>query len=345
MTSSPQDQSTGIPGVSMEPNGVELPVEATGHTHPIIPEFLLTDEEQDDECDAATGEDLARELERFPGYRVLRELRPRTTFASAEHIPLLHGVVADIETTGLDPHRAEIIEVAFLPFTFTVDGEVVATRTPYQGLRQPATPLPPAVTRLTGLTDATLSGTCIPPDAIDQFLGSPAIVIAHNAAFDRPFLERLCPRLADMAWACSLTQVDWRGEGAPGSRLNDLAYWHGAFFRTHRALDDCRALLEILARPLPSTGAPALAALLQASRRPTMRVWAVGAAFEARELLRSSGYRWHPGDRGGRRAWAKEVGPDELDSELAFLTSFFFDGHVSPVVEELNAFRRFSTRA
>lgn len=40
----------------------------------------------------------------------------------------------------------------------------------------------------------------------------------------------------------------------------------------HRAVDDCHALLEILDLVLPTTGAPALALLLETVRKPTVRI-------------------------------------------------------------------------
>ena len=39
------------------------------------------------------------------------------------------------------------------------------------------------------------------------------LVIAHNAAFDRPFLERRLPIFAEKHWACSRFDVDWKASG------------------------------------------------------------------------------------------------------------------------------------
>ena len=45
----------------------------------------------------------------------------------------------------------------------------------------------------------------------------------------------------------------------------------GFFHQAHRAVDDCHALLEVLGFELPTTGAPALALLLETARKPTLR--------------------------------------------------------------------------
>lgn len=59
-------------------------------------------------------------------------------------------------------------------------------------------------------------------------VASTAIVIAHNAAFDRPFCERIWPIFAAKPWACSLREVGWKAEGFEGTKLRDIAAGHGA---------------------------------------------------------------------------------------------------------------------
>ncbi len=72
-----------------------------------------------------------------------------------------------------------------------------------------------------------------PPDAV--------LVIAHNAGFDRRFLEKLAPGFALKAWACSQSQIDWEGEGIEGTRLSYLVAGAGYFYDKHRAVNDCLA--------------------------------------------------------------------------------------------------------
>lgn len=300
---------------------------------------------KDAECAADLGpEALAAIVDATPGYRVLREIASRTEFTTAGCRSVLRGIVVDVETTGLDPRRDEVIAIGMVPFKYTPDGDVISAAESFSAFRQPTCPIPAAVTRLTGITDATVDGLKISADAVDQFIDGEPLMIAHNASFDRPFIEAICPRAARLPWACSLTQVDWLAEGFVGARLHDLAHHHGTFFRSHRAVDDCRALLEILSKPLPETGVTALAALLQAARRPTFRISARGAPFDTRNLLKASGYRWNPGEDGRARAWWKEVAVDKLQEELRFLSEFFFDGLVDPLVEEVDAYTRFSAR-
>jgi hypothetical protein len=110
-----------------------------------------------------------------------------------------------------------------------------------------------------------------------------ALVIAHNAGFDRRFLERLIPGFANNAWACSINEIDWAAEGISGTKLFYLLAQYGLFHDGHRAGSDCLALLEILARPLPITGRLGLEQLLVNARCPTVRIWAEYAPFDYKD--------------------------------------------------------------
>ena len=47
---------------------------------------------------------------------------------------------------------------------------------------------------------------------------------------------------------------------------------------------------------------------------PTVRLWAIRAAFETKEVLRARGYRWMPEMRNGiERSWWTDVEPDEAE--------------------------------
>jgi hypothetical protein len=50
-------------------------------------------------------------------------------------------------------------------------------------------------------------------DHLTAFASDAAIIIAHNAAFDRKFAERYWPVFAVKPWACSVNQIEWRAHG------------------------------------------------------------------------------------------------------------------------------------
>ncbi|MFC7611354.1 3'-5' exonuclease [Teichococcus aestuarii] len=302
-------------------------------------------------CDAtdqpspAALEAMAATLEASGRYRVLRRVEPCVTIAPPPGTPTRLGLLLDLETTGLDPEQDEIIELAMLPFTYGLDGTLYGVGEPFSRLRQPSRSIPPAVTSLTGLTDDMVAGHRIDPEEVARFIAPAALVVAHNARFDRRFAERFCEAFAAKPWACSLAQVDWAAEGFEGTRLGYLAMRCGLFFGGHRALHDCEATLAILARPLPNTGVTGLARLLETARQPSWRIWAVEAPFEAKDRLKARGYRWNGEATAGQpRARYTDVPEALQQAELSFLWQEVYGREVDLPRQRLTAQERFSER-
>jgi DNA polymerase-3 subunit epsilon len=208
---------------------------------------------------------MANALEHSGDYRVLRRLVPR-----ALSKPPLDGskiaVLLDFETTGLDTAKDEVIELGMIKFTYSDRGEITAVVDTFSSFNQPSTSIPPDVIALTGITDEMVTGQRIDPDAVSSFVSHANIVIAHNANFDRKFAERGWPIFIEKCWACSAQEIEWRRYGFDGSRLAYLLAGAGYFHDAHRAVEDCQAQLEILARQLPETNTTALAVLLERSK-------------------------------------------------------------------------------
>jgi DNA polymerase-3 subunit epsilon len=217
---------------------------------------------------------MAEALIRSGDYRVLRRLVPRSTSVpSIDHVSRT-GVVLDVETTGLDQQKDEIIELGMVKFDYLPDGRIAGLRDVFTSFNEPSGPIPAEVTVLTGITAEMVAGQRIDEAAVSSFVADAVIVIAHNAGFDRKFAERYWPIFERKAWGCSATEIEWRRHGFEGSRLGYLLNGAGFFHQAHRAVDDCHALLEILASELPTIGASALAVLLDQARKKTIRVWA-----------------------------------------------------------------------
>jgi DNA polymerase III subunit epsilon len=290
-------------------------------------------------------ESLASRLEESGDYRVLRRLKERDLFSVDDGNQKRIGLILDVETTGLDPMRDEIIELAMLKFDYGSDGSVFRVLDQFSRLREPTVAIPIEITKLTGITSEMVAGTTITQEEIEHFASSAAVVIAHNAGFDRRFVERAFPVFNTKHWACSMSQVDWEQEGFDGTKLGYLLGGCGMFHDGHRADEDCRALLEILSRPLPSTGEIALKRLLDTARKPTMRVWAENAPFDFKDSLKARGYRWNDGSDGRLRSWWSDLHPDALEGELAFLRAEIFQYDADIPVRHVTAVDRFSDRA
>ena len=155
--------------------------------------------------------DIIKTLERSGDYRVLRRLKPRDEFETVSPgQELKMGVLIDLETTGLDTTLDEVIELGLVKFAYLPDDRVAHVVDTFGAFNEPTRPIPPEVTELTGITAAMVAGHCIDSTAVAAFISDAVIVIAHNAAFDRPIAERYWPEFVDKAWACWANQIEWR---------------------------------------------------------------------------------------------------------------------------------------
>lgn len=294
---------------------------------------------QDADLEAA-----ARKLEASGHYRVLRRLERFTRLTAGDIAGARLGLVLDLETTGVDPRRDEIIEFAMVPFHYDADGRVLTVGEAFSRLRQPREPVSEEITRITGITNVMLEGTSVTEAEVAAFAAPAALIIAHNAGFDRRFAEAFSPGLSMKPWACSMSQVDWKAHGFEGTKLSYLATQCGFFHDGHRGEIDCHATLEVLATPLPS-GRTALAHLLETARRSSFRIWAENSPFDLKDVLKARGYRWN-GDPGpAPRAWYVDVDEADRDAEIDFLRREIYRGEIDPLVRRITAFERFSERA
>ena len=290
-------------------------------------------------------EAMAEQLRASGEYRVQRRLQPRSCLYDSQGMPTRLGLFVDVETTGLDPQNHEIIELAMIPFSYLPDGQICDIDPAFEQFSEPSSPIPPAITRLTGITDKMVAGHRIDLDAVRSLVNRAALVVAHNADFDRRFLERLSDAFVLKPWACSMSQVDWVEEGHEGVKLAYLAAGAGFFYSRHRAAHDCRAAIELLATPLPTSGVPAMRRLLENARRPSWRIWAENSPFDQKEVLKARGYRWNGNDNSNPRAWYIDVDDGLQDTEIAFLRKEIYLRDVELLVREITAFNRFSDRA
>ena len=151
-------------------------------------------------------------------------------------------VLVDIETTGFDPGRDALIEIA----AALMRGPEVVER--FHTMVDPGRPVPPEIVQLTGIDDAALAGAPPPEKAaldLAEFAAGRALV-AHNAPFDRSFLERLAgPSRFGGPWLDTLQLSLLAFPRLSSHRLCDLAEAFGAHVPSHRAADDVEALATV----------------------------------------------------------------------------------------------------
>ena len=201
------------------------------------------------------------------------------------------AAVVDVETTGLCPVEDKVIELAVRRFRFDPDGYIVEIGRSWSWREDPGEPISEEVFQITGLTDQDLIGRRIDDRLATEIIGAADLVIAHNAAFDRPMIEKRLTGLPQLPWACSCREIDWAEAGFEGRSLGWLCAQAGWFFDAHRAEGDVDALIQLLCHERPD-GRPFMWELDRKSSGNTWLVEAVGSAFATKDALRRRGYRW-----------------------------------------------------
>ena len=203
--------------------------------------------------------------------------------------------IVDCETTGLDEEHDEVIELAIA--LRTVDRRTGMRDGPIEArswLREPSRPIGTEAQAVSGITPEMVRGRSIGPEAA-QMLGKADYVIAHNASFDRPLIERALGR-TDSRWLCSMRELDWNDHPVLGRSLVALCASYGAAFVPHRAGADVQALGWLLAQSAPGQDR-AMAKLLAHADDPTLIFGFVTPGFPGESVvkgMKSAGLRWNP---------------------------------------------------
>ena len=202
--------------------------------------------------------------------------RTRLTHAALLEGPLGQTCVAlDLETTGLDAQRDNIIEFGAVKFR---GPEVIDT---FECLVNPYQPLPPFVQRLTGITQRELDAS--PPfnaiaDQISEFVGA-APIIGHNVSFDTGFLARQGITFSGQSydtWDLAAAILPSCTEYSLPRLCRFLNVKHR---RPHRALADAEATHAVLMALMEHVLGldPSVAASIQ--RLAAQGRWSTGALF------------------------------------------------------------------
>lgn len=290
-------------------------------------------------------EALAHQLDETGEFKVLRRFRPRRSYGELDGgEDSRSALFVDVETTGLQWMSDRIIEFAGVPFTFGASsGRITSVGTPFVSLEDPGRPIPPEIVRLTHITDEMVAGRRIDDEQVGALAEQANLVIAHNAKFDRPFVEARFPVFADKPWACSINDVPWEAHGLTSVKLGWLLMEHaGLYFRAHRAEDDCSASIHVLATPFADDGSLPMRHLLESSRRGSILVRAVNSPFDTKDLLKARGYQWDSGTPERTKAWQKDVNEGALEGELAWLNDAIYKGRGRPETRKLTARTRYS---
>jgi ATP-dependent DNA helicase DinG len=153
----------------------------------------------------------------------------------------------DIETTGVQPGEDEIIDIGYYQF----EGTNLVKK--YSSLVKSTLPISPFITKLTGITKEMCQRAPVLDHVLPELLELEGHdLLAHNAAFEKSFLERYFDKIAitDQPREKYIDSIPFLAllfPGQPSLGLESfLQQWNIADKEEHRGLSDARDLLKVL---------------------------------------------------------------------------------------------------
>ena len=181
----------------------------------------------------------------------------------------LDAVVIDTETTGLDPRKAWIVEIAAVQL---VAGRL-QPKAAFRRLLNPGEPIPKPAIGIHGIDDPAVADAPAFADIwpeLSSFIGG-AVVIGHALGFDLAVLKRECeragigwtrPHILDTRLLAEVAEPDLAGYS-----LDSLAAWLGIEITDrHSALGDALACARIFLALLPKLREGGIRTLAEAER-------------------------------------------------------------------------------
>jgi DNA polymerase-3 subunit epsilon len=162
-------------------------------------------------------------------------------FLGTSHINEIPFVVVDVETSGNKPLLHQIIEIGIVKLQHN---EITDQ---FHSFLNPGHPIPPDITKITGITDQDVADAPTFDQIADKILPilNSGVFVAHNVQFDYRFVQKSLYIAGHRWFAPKLCTVQLSRKvlpHLPRHNLDALAqYFHIKIPHRHRALDDARA--------------------------------------------------------------------------------------------------------
>ena len=241
--------------------------------------------------------------------------------------------VIDIETTGLDSQRDEIIELGICIAEYSNYYGVVNITEFWSLLEQPSKAISPEITKITGITDEHVAGCRIDDQFVSDALSGVDFIIAHNASFDRKFFDKRFPHLANLKWSCSMTETDWRSRGYETKALRYLLMDNGFFFDGHRAGIDAIATAWLM-----RCDWDAFRDVKDSAFRDNYTVRVIGNSFAIKDELKGVGMSFTDCKVNGKHWFISGLGLVEREEIIGYVKSL---GHTNIKYEVVTPFERY----
>lgn len=201
------------------------------------------------------------------------------------------ALVLDTETSGLSPEKDQIVELACA--LFHVESRQIlgsfSCLLPFEGETLETEKITGISKEMTRLVPLIVGAHFF--DIFQACWSQSDVVIAHNAEFDRGFIERFYPQFPKKRWVCSYREIE---HSVPAGKIVHMCADLGIpIAGAHRALNDVLMLCEILK----------LNQDLELYLSPDAKRYQVQAkvSFEQKDLAKNAGFQWDA----NKRIWVK----------------------------------------
>ena len=243
----------------------------------------------------------------------------------------------DLETTGTDKKEDKIIEIALKCIELNKsDGSDMNVIDAYESFQDPNMSIPEDATKVNGITDDMVKGQSIDWNVVESIFNTSQLIVAHNASFDRAFMDQSLEVSKHKIWACSINDINWDARGFISFKQETLCINHGFYYDSHRAMNDIDALIHLLIHPSYADNKP-VAELIKNAKQNLCRIDALFSKYEYKDILRKNGYRWHDPNNGKKdeKCWRKFIHPDDKDSEYLWITKNVYNNQFQGRIVEI----------
>ena len=209
----------------------------------------------------------------------------------------------DVETTGLDPNKDKIIEIGCKLYDFKKQmslGELSFIVDPMEEYI-----IQPEAERLHGISKEIIDTYAVDYsdtwNIVAEMARKADALMAHNAPFDRGFLEKISPVFNDKPWINTMVDIPYPPE-ITTRKLTYIAADHGIVNpNAHRALDDVNTMIQVAKNYDINT-------IVKRSNAKTITVRAL-VDYDNKDKAKEAKFHWD----GNNKRWIKDIKDFELE--------------------------------
>ena len=209
--------------------------------------------------------------------------------------------ILDTETTHISPKDGNLIEIACI--LYNVPNKTI--------IQQASTLLPSndnAAFKINRISLSALAPPALPLTvspmihAIDAMIVRSDYIVAHNAEFDKSWIEQKTILINEIPWICSCYDFKWPDECNGAKKLTDIALSLDVpVVSAHRALTDCQLLAQCFSKLTD------LEVRLEDAAKPR-QVYISSLPFDKNDTNKEHGFQW---DKLVPKKWAKKLTEEE----------------------------------